>query len=103
MNLTNKSKHKPEGRSEYTGAAFYYDALRDTAAWLGLLWLYRFFVTKEPFPDFLKYEILFKIPTYRSVTDAATEIRESSYSEVWARFYADAEVIVGKLTHQCRR
>jgi hypothetical protein len=103
MNLTNKSKHNPEGRSEYVGAAPHYDALRDTAAWLGLLWLFRFFVLKEPFPDFLKYEKLFKIPTYRSVTDAATEICESSYSEVWARFYADAEVIVGKLTHQCRR
>jgi hypothetical protein len=103
MNLTNKAMHNQEGRSEYTGAAPHYDALRDTAAWLGLLWIYRFFVMKEPLPNFLNYKELFKILTYRSFTNAAARVSESSYSDFWTRFYTDAHVIVGMLTHQPRR
>lgn len=103
MNLSNKSKHNQDGRCEHTGAAPHYDALRDTAAWLGVLWLFRFFVMKEPLPNFLNYKELFKIPTYRSFMDAGVEVGESSYGDFWWRFYTDAKVIVSKLTHQPRR
>lgn len=103
MNLTNKAKHNQEGRNEYTGAAPHYDALRDTAAWLGLLWMWRFIILGEGFPNFLNYQELFKVPTYRSAKNAAEPISDSSYSDIWTRFFADAKVVVGMLTHMGRR
>jgi hypothetical protein len=58
--VTNKAKHNQVGRLEYTAAAPHLDPLRDTSAWHGLLWIWRFIILMEPFPDFLDYKVLFK-------------------------------------------
>jgi hypothetical protein len=102
MNLTNKAKHNHVGRLEYTGAAPHSDQLRDSTAWHGLMWLYRFVVKQEGFPNFQDYTELYKVATYRA-HESNNTIPENSFSVMWRSFYTDAEVVVGKLTHQPRR
>lgn len=102
MMVTNKGKWNTVGRLEYTGTCPHIDPLRDTAAWHGILWLFRFAILKEPFPNVLNRNEYFDWPTYRAI-HTITPMSESSYSETWHNFFSDAGACVGKLTHQPRR
>jgi hypothetical protein len=103
MFLTNHGKHNQDGRVEYTGAGPHCDPLRDTAATLGVLHLYRFVVSGEPFPNFLVFKDFMSVWTYPSHTDRSKAVCAKSYSNTWRAPFEEQGVRVSKLTHQWRR
>lgn len=101
MTVTNKGKANQVGRIEYTGKAPHLDPRCDTSSMHGILWLFRFVANKEPFPNFLEYRELFAEPTYKA--DRVDSLGTRSMQDLFRQYFADADVDVGKLTHQGRR
>ena len=100
--VTNEAKHNQDGRLEYTATAPHLDPLRDTCAMHGLLWIVRFHCMNEDFPDFLDYEKLFKVPTYRK-KNAVGHLEGSDFHAQWKKFFDACGTNVSKVTHQPRK
>lgn len=97
--VMNEAKHNQVNRLEYTAQAPHSDALRDAAAWHGILWLHRLCVSSEPLPDFFDYKELFKVATYRAA-HTAENMGPKYFGQIWKEFYVAAKIIVRKKTHQ---
>lgn len=112
MVMTRQAKHNQYGRIELMGYAPHIDPIRCSSSWHGLNWLVRIQTLKERLVRFktdgsFDFEAQYAVPTYRAATQGRGErkdlrIGKVTYRNNWAAFFAEAGVLVGKLTSQWR-
>jgi hypothetical protein len=103
--VTNKAKHNQEGWLEYTTMLPHMDPIRDTAAWHGLLLVWRLLISNEVFPQFARntdYESIFAVHTYPSAKDPKIPVSSKQCGDVFRSFFLDNDAVCAKLVHQPR-
>ena len=101
--ITNKAKHNKYGWFEYTSALTHKDPMRDSAAFHGLMWVYRFCIALEPIPPFTKdFKVVYSTYTYPSKLDPSKHIDKKKFSDNFDAFFLDADIICAKKVHQPR-
>lgn len=103
--VTNKAKHNQEGWLEYTTMLPHMDPIRDTAAWHGLLLLWRLSISNEVFPQFAgntDYESIFALYSYPSAKDPTVPVSPKQCGDVFKSFFLDNDAVCAKLVHQPR-
>lgn len=103
--VTNKAKHNQEGWLEYTTMLPHMDPIRDTAAWHGLLLVWRLMISNEVFPQFAgntDYESIFAVHSYPSAKDPNIPISSKQCGDAFRSFFLDNDAVCAKLVHQPR-
>jgi hypothetical protein len=81
------------------------DPIRDTAAWHGLLLVWRLLISNEVFPQFARntdYESIFAVHTYPSAKDPKIPVSSKQCGDVFRSFFLDNDAVCAKLVHQPR-
>jgi hypothetical protein len=96
--LLNSGKVNKCNRNEWTCHAPHVDPLRDATGWLGNLWLYRYFFSREPLPDFDNWDELSTLPTFRKYLKTEKQTSQGFY-DIWKSVYTACRLNIKKVTH----